>query len=518
MSPDDLRQRALDAHNQGDGQRVRDLIAALPAPPLDDPLLVQLVAVNSGNEADAQTLLAYAAHGPRNDDASAFFNVGVEEQAQGQTDRAVLSYQQALRLDPGHHGALNNLSDLLRLRHRTAEAWQCMDTYLKAGGHPDGLELRFAKICDNHGDVAGARQWFAAAVKQSGNDPHVVWERTMQQLRDEEFAAGWQGYEWRRMLFDHATMAIVRYSCAEWQGGSLAGQSILVHREQGLGDTIMFASCLADLPADRADLHLAVQPELVRLFAANFPDAQVWPSVSGDGRDDESWQSWLPVAGPIDCHIPFGTLPLHLRGEGFPQARPYLSARAEDVAQWRSRLDMLIPDTDSGSGPGLRVGLVTAARSDGEELSYVASGRDRSLPAALLHPFDLDGVSWIGLHNQANAAVLAHVPLPRLVDTSPWLFDMADTAALIACLDVVVAVDTAVVHLAAAMGKKVILMLSHDADWRWGRSRTDSYWYADVTIIRQEHMGDWSPVIEEVVAHLKEARDGAGRRKRWHRQ
>lgn len=516
MSQHDIRQRALEAHMQGDRQQLRELIAALPGPPLDDPLLVQLVAMNGPGDADAQALLAYAAHGPRNDDASAFFNVGVEEQAQGRTDRAVLSYQQAQRLDPGHHGALNNLSDLLRLRHRTAEARQCMDMFLEARGNPQGLELRFAKICDNSGDVAGARQWFEAAIKQSGNDPHVVWERTMQQLRDEEFAAGWQGYEWRRTLFDHATMAIVRYSCPEWQGELLAGQSILVHREQGLGDTIMFASCLADLPTDRADLHLAVQPELVRLFAANFPAAQVWPSVSRPGMEDESAQDWLLVAGPIDRHIPIGTLPLHLRSDGFPQARAYLSARAEDVEQWRNRLEMLMPGT--GSGPELRVGLVSAARGDDSERDYVAPGVTRSVPGALLHPFNLDGVSWVGLHNQANAADLADMPLPRLLDTSPWPFDMADTAALIACLDVVVAVDTAVAHLAAAMGKKVILMLCHDGDWRWGRSRADSYWYPDVTIVRQEHMGDWSPVIAEVVAHLKEARDIAGRRKRWHRQ
>lgn len=100
MSQHDIRQRALEAHMQGDRQQLRELIAALPGPPLDDPLLVQLVAMNGPGDADAQALLAYAAHGPRNDDASAFFNVGVEEQAQGRTDRAVLSYQQAQRLDP----------------------------------------------------------------------------------------------------------------------------------------------------------------------------------------------------------------------------------------------------------------------------------------------------------------------------------------------------------------------------------------------------------------------------------
>lgn len=494
----ELRQAALDAQRIGENARTRAMIESAGGAAAGDPLLLQLLALVSDQPADASALYQYAAADSDAADAEAWFNLGVTEQTGGQLDRAVLRYEQALRLDPRHQGALNNLSDILRLQGRRDEAWWRLNAYLASGAETRGQEIRIAKIADDCGRPDEARCWFEAAAERFTHDPAVEWEHAQQQLRDEEFAAGWANFEHRRNLFPHQALAIVSYSMPEWDGGPLNGQSLLVHKEQGLGDVIMFASCLADLPCDGGDLHLAVQPQLARLFAANFPQAQVWSSVSSAGQEDESWQHWRTVSGPIDCQVPFGTLPLHLRARGFPVPRKYLDARDEDIAAWRARIDVLAP-TPAGH---LRCGIVTVARRDGVTGPGIVDGHGKSFPAAVGHHFDLPSVSWFGLHDRANADELGRLPISNLFDASDWLFDLADTAGLLACLDVVVAVDTSVAHLAAAMGKKVLLMLRRNADWRWGRTREDSYWYPDVEVFRQSHEGDWAPVAQAVAARI----------------
>ena len=116
----------------------------------------------------------------------------------------------------------------------------------------------------------------------------------------------------------------------------------------------------------------------------------------------------------------------------------------------------------------------------------------------------INGVRWFGLHNGPTSHILSEAPDLDLIDCSPWLFDLADTVSLIANLDVVVAVDTAVAHLAGAMGKKVILMLQRRPDWRWGRCKQSSYWYSNVTIVQQEIQGDWCSVVREARQCIEE--------------
>jgi tetratricopeptide (TPR) repeat protein len=503
MSDAALRDAALAAFHAGDHAQVREWIAPLGINAADDPLLLQLHSLAQDHQVDQRAMMRLAALDGPVRDGGALFNQGVQEQDLGRIDKAILLYQQALRLEPNHLGALNNLSDLLRRQKRGEEAWARICAYLSAGGDPSGLEVRIAKIADDTDRVEEARHWFGRAIAAAPGDPATAWEHAMQQLRDEEFAAGWEGYEARRAIYVHDALAIVSYATPEWAGEDLASRSLLVHKEQGFGDTIMFASCLPDLAARCGALHLAVQPPLSRLFAINFPEAQVWPSQSRADAADESHQHWRPLAGPMDFAVPFGSLPRHVRSAGFPAPVAYLKAAAEDVAVWNDRLAGLAPDTVGQ----LRAGLVIAARRDGMSGPGVAEGMPKTLPAALAHPLAVEGVAWFGLHDRGLAFELAHLPGIAIVDTSDWLFDFADTAALISQLDVVVAVDTAVAHLAGAMGKKVLLMLRRNADWRWGRDRADSYWYPDIEVFRQVHEGDWSPVTAAVGQRLAALRD-----------
>lgn len=493
------RTKAFAAHAAGDPAGAMAALGQAGSALFKDGPALQLLALVSPEPGDARALFAHAALDVEPADAHAFFNLGVSDQMRGQSDLAILRYEQALRLAPGHLGALNNLSDLLRLAGRTEDAWTAMQAFLRHGGDPAGLELRFAKIADECGQAADACHWFALARARQRDDVHVQWEQCLQQLRDEDFAQGWRNYEARRAKFPHQALAIVSYAMPGWSGEPLKGRSLLVHKEQGLGDTMMFASCLADLPGDAGALHLAVHPALVRLFAASFPRASVWPSLSTTGAEDESHQPWRAHAGPIDLQIPIGSLPAHLRAGGFPPPRPYLKPLERDVRSWRDRLAALSPQEQDV----LKVGLAFAARRDGIRGPGIAEGESRSVPPALLGLLKTPNVRWYGLLDRSLASELARIPALGVLNTSDWIHDLADTAALIAQLDVVVTVDTSIAHLAGAMGKTVLLMLPRRADWRWGRTRTDSYWYPAVEIFRQTRERDWSELLLAVQRRLE---------------
>lgn len=493
---------ALSAYRAGDqAGATRALLAGGPALRHDTQGL-QLLGLLQAQEPDGRALFESAALDGDPGDAQAMFNLGVADQAAGLLTRAQFRYEQALRNDPHHLGALNNLSDLLRRRRRSEEAWDCLCRYRAGGGETAGLEIRFAKVADECGHVDAARDWFRRAADRAAGTAQadaVQWEWAMQQLRDGEFAQGWANYELRRTRFGHDVLAIVDYpSIAEWTGDDLNGRSLLVHKEQGLGDTIMFASCLDGLAEEASALHLAVAPTLVRLFAHSFPTAQVWSSVSNAAHPGEEHQPWRVASGPIDAHVPFGTLPFHRRRHGFPAPRAFLSALPEDVAAWDARLARMVPAATTR----LRAGLVLAAGATRSSDPGVSDGEGRSIAPVQAGGLAVDGVEWFGLHERHNCDMFAAIPGLSVVNCGDWSHDMADTAALIANLDLVVTVDTSVAHVAAASGAKVLLMLRRHGDWRWGRDRTDSHWYPDVEIFRQEREGAWEPVIAQVAARL----------------
>jgi hypothetical protein len=494
------REQAFEAYARGDNAAAARALEEGGTAVLGDSAALQLLAISQGQTCDELALLQLAALEAGTGDANAWFNLGVVEQRLGMNEKALQRYQQALRLDPVHGGALNNASDLLRRQGRAGEAWALLQRYVAAGADTRGLEIRFAKVADDCGLPDEARAWFALATGLEPARADLRWEQAMHELGEEAFAQGWRGYEARRAIYAHAVLGLVGYPVPEWHGGALAGRSLLVHKEQGLGDTIMFASCLSDLPDGGGSLHLAVQPPLVRLFAHNYPAASVWASSSAAGMEDVSGQRWWGLAGQIDCHVPFGSLCRHLRADGFPAARPYLGAAALDRARWRERLAVLCARDDAD----LRAGIVLTARRDGEAQVSGVDGAAKSMCLRAAQTLDVPGIRWVGLHDRATGNDLARVPRLDIIDSSDWLQDMADTAALIAELDLVVAVDTAVAHLAGAMGKKVLLMLRHKADWRWGRTRADSYWYSDVEVFRQAREGDWWQLGETVAGRLRD--------------
>jgi hypothetical protein len=265
-----------------------------------------------------------------------------------------------------------------------------------------------------------------------------------------------------------------------WLGQAApAGTRLLLHAEQGLGDTIQFCR-YATLAASRGlRVTLQVPRPLVRLL-------RTLDGVDQVIAEDEA----LPA---FDLHCPLLSLPLALGTTlaTVPAAPAYLRADAALAEGWRDRL---------AAFPPIRVGLVWAGKPRHDVLSsLVAIERRRSLAAERLAPLlVVPGVRFFSLQSGGPAAPAAF----SLTDFMPEMTDFADTAALIANLDLVISVDTAAAHLAAALGKPVWLLDRFDSCWRWLTGRRDSPWYPSLRLYHQPAAGDWDSVLAEVVADL----------------
>jgi hypothetical protein len=266
----------------------------------------------------------------------------------------------------------------------------------------------------------------------------------------------------------------------EWDGSDLAGKRILVWTEQGFGDCFQFARYLPLLAARGGEILFEVQPELERVLRP----------IAGVGQ----WLARGKRLPKFDCHLPLMSLP-HRLGTALasvPAEVPYLSAEPERVAAWQERLATL---------PGFRIGLCWqgSVRHQSNHL--------RSLKLAALAPLaELPGVSALSLQKGAGSEQIEPAGLAgRLTD---WTGEMdgegafLDSAAIIAGLDLVVTVDTAIAHLAGALGRPVWLLLGAAPDFRWLLTREDSPWYPTMRIFRQQKQGEWGPLVESVRAAL----------------
>jgi hypothetical protein len=290
-----------------------------------------------------------------------------------------------------------------------------------------------------------------------------------------EMAEGWKEYEWRwRTPLMFAVRR--RFTQPAWDGGG--GGTLLIHAEQGLGDTLQFCRYATLAAARGARVILEVQAPLVRLLR----------SLPGAGAVIARGEA-LP---DFDVHAHMLSLP-HIFGttlETISAATPYLTADPADSETMRIRL---------GQKTGLRVGLVWAGNSYASVPEMAAVDRRRSLAPEHLAPLlDIPEIDFISLQKGGKAPAAF-----GLTDFMDEMRDFADTAALVENLDLVISVDTSVAHLAGALGKPVWLLNRFDAEWRWLDGRTDSPWYPGMRIFRQDKPGDWDGVIAAVAGALR---------------
>ena len=397
--------------------------------------------------------------------------------ASGRLDEALAAYSQAIALAPTHAESCDNRGNLWRRMHLLQAALRDHDRAITlapglASAHTDrAITLGMLEQFD------AAQASFARALALAPADPSAHFNLGLTCLALGDFARGWDEYEWRWQ--DPRTGDQRRhFSQPLWQGQSdLRGRTILLHAEQGLGDTLQFCRYAEWVAARGATVVLEVPAALLALLAGLPAIA----SIVARGAP-------LP---PFDLHCPLLSLPRAFATDlsNLPASTPYLSADLERVARWRRRL---------GEPRQLRIGLVWSGSATHED------DGQRSLPLAALLPL-LDAVraDWVSLQIELradDAALLATRTDVR--DCGSALTDFAETAAVVELLDLVITVDTSVAHLAGALGKPVWILLPFRADWRWLRGRPDSPWYPSARLFRQPARQDWGSVVARVCEEL----------------
>jgi Flp pilus assembly protein TadD len=435
--------------------------------------------------------------------AGAHSNLGNAYHGIGELDQAVACYRKALELAPCNVPFLNNLAVVLREQKHFAESIEVcrnairiqpndaqshtnLGSALASIGQSDEAEAEYKhslvlrpdhpETCTDLGHVYYFRGDFNRAVevyrqvlRRNPNDAQAHWSLALILLTCGQFAEGWQHYEWRWRVKELRMR--LRTEHPIWNGSDLNGKTILIHNEQGFGDTIQFIRYLPRIAARGAKIILACQPELFGLL-------EKLPYIDRCVPNDQP-------APACDVCCPLLSLPgmLGTRAENIPSQISYLSAAPEKTAYWRIRLS---------ENNRKKIGLVWAGRPTH------ANDRNRSMSLdSLAGLAAIQNAHWISLQKGEAAGQIKTAPF-AISDWTNELNDFSDTAALIANLDLVICVDTAIAHLAGALGKPAWVLLPLVPDWRWMIGRADSPWYPSVRLFRQDRVGDWRAPIEKI--------------------
>ncbi|MBP2233262.1 tetratricopeptide (TPR) repeat protein [Azospirillum agricola] len=374
--------------------------------------------------------------------AAAHTSLGITQQELGRLDEAASSHARALVCDPGFTAGYNNFGNARQSQNRLEEA-----------------VVQYRRALRTDPDSADAHRNLGIGLLLAGR-----------------FEEGWREYEGRLRCKD--VPVLTNLPKPRWNGEPLEGRRVLLHSEQGLGDTIQFCRYAPMIAARGGKAVLGVQPNLGRLLKRLPGGIEV---VSGSA----------PL-NAFDLHVPLLSLPL-LFGtslDTIPAPVPYLYPEPEMAASWAERL---------GHHRGLRVGLVWAG-SPGH-----GNDRNRSLRLEAFAPLTfLPGVTLFSIQKGPTEGQAADPPAGmRLVNLSPEIGDFADTAAIAANLDVILCVDTSVAHLCGALGRPTWVLLPYAPDWRWMLGRDDTPWYPTMRLFRQSRPGVWSDVLVRVEKALR---------------
>ena len=380
----------------------------------------------------------------RPDYAHAYCNRGVVEHALGRAEAALSSYERAIALDPTDFMAHYNRALLMQDCSRWEEA-----------------------LAD-----------YERAIALNPQYADALYNRSMAQLFLGDFEAGWRGYEWRWVNARRLGIGEARtFTQPRWQGEDLSGKRLLLYSEAGLGDTLQFCRYVRLCARLGATVILEAQAPLVTLLERLEGVSQVLASGSA-----------LPT---FDYQSPLLSLPLAFRTtlDIIPASASYLRAEETRIAQWQTRL---------GPRSKPRIGLVWS----GNPRNAIDARRSISLADWIGRlPMEFEYYRLQTQVREPDRAVLDSSSM--IISFDDALLDFENTAALCACLDLVITVDTSLAHLAGALGQRTWVLLAHTPDFRWLRDRPDSPWYPSLRLYRQAAAGDWTGVFERIAADLR---------------
>ncbi|MGH7125161.1 MAG: tetratricopeptide repeat protein [Stellaceae bacterium] len=395
----------------------------------------------------------------------AYLNFGNALQALNRAGEAVARYETAIALRPGYAEAHYHLGIALEKVDRRSEAKAHYERAIALKPDYPEAHNNLGNILRSLNRYEEAIAQFAQALAIKPDYGEAQWNEGASRLTIGDYDGGWHKHEWRRLL----GIVRPRVQAPMWIGNwDLSNKTILLYAEQGLGDTIQFARYAPLLMKQGAQVVLEVQAELASLLAS-LPGA---PVVRARGEP-------LPR---VDCQCPLLSLPLACRTrlETIPAEVPYLFPAPDRVARWRAAIEADIRPV---------IGIKWRANE--------STGSQKSVPLPLLLPLIGDRrFKFVALEKEifeSDARLLS--TLDGVTVIGDQLRDFADTAAVIAGLDLVISVDTSVAHLAGAMAKPVWVPLQFAADWRWMHDRTDNLWYPTARLLRQSAIGDWTNVV-----------------------
>jgi tetratricopeptide (TPR) repeat protein len=421
--------------------------------------------------AEFQAVLARVPH-----HVEAHINSGLAHATLGMTEAALADFDAALMLLPNHPIAHFNRGGALLQLGRYTDAIAANDRAIAAAPDHVGAWL-------NRGRAASQLRRFDEAIASYGevlarrkDDANAHFNRALALLTIGQYRPGFEAYEWRWRRTGVAPQK--RRGRPLWLGEyPLHRKTVLLHAEQGLGDTIQFARYVPLVAAGGATVMLEVQPELKSLMS----------SLDGVAR----LLSRGEAPPPFDAHCPLGSLPLAMKTEieSVPAAIPYLSADPARIAQWSARIEAL---------PRPRIAIAWSGNPAHE------NDRNRSIAFDKLAPLLAHPASFVSIQRDVRDAEAMQLAGERRVEhVGGALADFSDTAAVLTLCDLAITADTAPAHLAGALGRPVWVLVPFAPDWRWTLDGETTPWYPTARLFRQTSPGDWDAVLARVADALK---------------
>jgi tetratricopeptide (TPR) repeat protein len=339
------------------------------------------------------------------------------------------------------------------------------------------------------GRLDDALSAYRRALKLNPGDASIQFSIGLIQLMQGRYRNGWDGYDLR---YRSTSMGPMRACEPRWSGSSLRDRNIVIMREQGLGDEIMFSSCYPHVIAQASQTAIECDPRLTRLMARSFPGARFFPleNLRTVEQTDPGYR--------VDVRSYAGSLPRYFRksSRDFPGHSGYLVPDNDRVTYWRGRL--------AGLGNGKKIGISWRGGT------ARTRRRRRSLTLPQLMPLLLvPGAQWVNLQYGDRAGEIAELGKNSGISIVDWpeAIDgvLDETAALISALDLVISVATTVVHLSGALGKSTWVMVAYAPEWRYGATGDKMPWYPSVELIRQQDPLSWDSVISTTTSKLENA-------------
>ena len=409
------------------------------------------------------------------DNAEVHYNLGLLLDETGDVDEAIRCYRQAVQLEPGYFLAYHSLGNALHNKGLLEDAIVCHKKAIELSPEVPEFHYNLAVAFQEKCLLSESADSYRKAIQLNPEFAEAHLNISLIQLLSGNFEDGWKGYEWRWKV---KSFKRPDFPKPLWDGADIAGRTILIYAEQGLGDTIQFIRYILLVAQRGAKVIVECQKELASLL-----------------RSVEGVTLVIPRGEPLpefDLQCPLLSLPMLFNTtlETIPANIPYIAADPRLVQKWKAKV--------SCDDSRLKIGLVWAGKPTYQRVRY------RSYTLASFAPLaHLENATFFSLQKGSASEQAKHPPEGlRLIDYTREINDFADTAALVANLDLIIAVETSVAHLAGAMGKPVWALIPFIPDWRWLLNRSDSPWYPTMKLFRQRSYGEKESVIHQILEEL----------------